>query len=232
MTQQLYHYNDQGLFTHQSEASLDPLEQEPTPLVPANSTLIAPPELNDNEAARFSNNEWAIIPDYYGVRYYTPGAGATVITEVGIGLPRDAIRLDDGDQVIQADGQWRLRTEADDLNEAKQDKIADLQAQANAAITDGFESGALGKTHKYDSEQHNIDWIQAAVVSNEDTLITCDNGRGRPDSKQPRNHNPAQSMQILKDGKTALLARKTKFRELRKKVMAAGTTAKVNAINW
>ena len=119
-----------------------------------------------------------------------------------------------------------------DLAGFKKTKIESLAESLSLDINSGFESDALGATHHYDSEQHNIDWIQAASVSDVDSPVTCDDLDGNEDSKQPRNHTSAQCLIVLKDGMSALLAHKTKFRTLRDQVLAAADEAAVNAINW
>lgn len=122
--------------------------------------------------------------------------------------------------------------DAADLLFAKQEKIDSLTALASVAINSGFESTALVTTHKYDSEQHNIDWNQAVVVSGTSQPITCDDLQGNADSKQPRVHDATQAKQVLEDGMAALLAHKSKLITLRTQVMNAADEAAVNAINW
>ena len=114
----------------------------------------------------------------------------------------------------------------------KQQKIAELKNKTDSEIKSGFESAALGGAHKYDSEQHNIDWIQAAVLSATETQITCDDLKDNADSKKPRKHTAAQCKQLLTNGMAKLLERKTKFRRLRAQVNAATTVAAVEAITW
>ena len=174
--------------------------------------------------------KWLTVPDYRGRRYWTAAEGLTEITEVGVAPPAGAAELTDGQALIQEGATWRLRTEADDLAEARQSKIAELKADAEKVISGGFESSALGSKHQYDSEQHNIDWIQAAVLSAAKMQITCDDGKGTPASKAPREHTPAQCKQVLADGVAALLARKTRFRALRDQANAATDIAGVEAI--
>ena len=123
-------------------------------------------------------------------------------------------------------------TPTPDLAQTKKVKLAELQSKAETAIKNGFESSALGSKNKYDSEQHNVDWIQAAVLSGSAAKITCDDLKGAATSKQPRDHTEAQCKQVLKDGMSALLTRKTKFRTLRAQVTAATTVAAVEAITW
>ena len=228
----LYHYDDKGYYTHQSEARPDPIAGEP--LVPARATLTAPPPAVDGQVARWNQAQaqWSQIVDYRGRRYWTAAEGLIEITEVGVSPPNGATKLMAGQTLIQEGEVWRLRTDADDLVEAQKAKIAELKAAVGKAIKSGFSSSALGQAHTYDSEQHNIDWIQAAVLSAVKTKITCDDGTGQATSKTPREHTVAQCKTVLTDGMAKLLARKTRFRTLRDEVNGAADVAVVEAIKW
>lgn len=187
----------------------------------------------DDKSAQWDegSQKWLTVADYRG-QYWTADGGLVEITEPGVSPPAGAAELTAGQALIQEGETWRLRTDADDLVEARQSKIAELKAAVEKAINSGFESAALGTKHQYDSEQHNIDWIQVAVLSGTKTRITCDDGRGAATSKTPREHTAPECKQVLTDGKTALLARKTRFRTLRDQVTAAANVGAVKAIKW
>lgn len=227
----LYHYDDKGFYTHKTEARLDPIGGEP--LVPARATLTAPLPAVDTQIAKWheAQQQWQQVVDYRGLRYWTASAGLIEITEAGASPPAGAAPLADGQTLIQDGDTWRLRTDADDLVDAQKAKIAELKAAVEKAIKSGFSSSALGQAHTYDSEQHNIDWIQAAVLSAAKTQITCDDGTGAK-SKKPREHTVAQCKQVLTDGMAKLLQRKTRFRTLRDQVNAAADVLAVEAIKW
>ena len=228
----IYHYDDEGYYTHQTEARLDPIGGEP--LVPANSTLTAPLPAVDTQIARWNKaqQQWAQVADYRGGRYWTAAGGLIEITELGALPPSGATKLMAGQTLIQEGETWRLRTDADDLADARKAKIAELKAAVEKAIKSGFSSSALGQAHTYDSEQHNVDWIQAAVLSAKKTKITCDDGQGAATSKAPREHTAKQCKQVLEDGMAKLLTRKTRFRALRDQVNAAADVRAVEAIKW
>ena len=228
----LYHYDDNGYYTHQTKARLDPEGGEP--LVPAGATLTAPLPAVKTQIARWNKTQaqWSQVVDYRTRRYWTASAGLIEITEAGVSPPAGATELTDGQTLIQEGETWRLRTDADDLADAKKAKIGELKAGVEKAIKSGFSSRALGQAHTYDSEQHNIDWIQAAVLSAKKTRITCDDGTDAAKRKQPREHTPAQCKTVLSDGMGKLLTRKTRFRTLREQVNAAGDVKTVEAIKW
>ena len=188
----------------------------------------------DDKSAHWDagSQKWLTVSDYRGRRYWTPTEGLIEIIDVGVSPPVGATELTAGQKLIQQGNAWRLRTAADDLAGDRQAKIETLEVKAAAEINSGFESAALGSKHQYDSEQHNIDWIQAAVLSGAAAKITCDDGKGTATSKVPRQHTAAQCKAVLTDGMAALLKRKTKFRKLRDQVNATTDIAAVKAIKW
>ena len=178
-----------------------------------------------------ANQKWLTVPDYRGL-YWTADGGLVEITEPGVSPPVGATALTAGQELILDGKTWRLRTSADDLAEAQQAQIDKLKAAAETAIQGGFESSALGAMHKYDSEQHNVDWIQAAAVAATATQMTCDDLKGTATSKAPRQHTAEECKTVLRDGMAVMLRRKTKFRRLREHVNAATDIAAVKAIKW
>lgn len=86
------------------------------------------------------------------------------------------------------------------LEQIKKIKINELTTIFNASLDFGFESDALGTTHRYDNEKHNRENILDVVLSGVDREITCDNLSGDAGtSKARRIHTVAQSQQLLKD---------------------------------
>lgn len=70
----IYHYSPiTKEFLNSTIAESNPEETKKqgkfVPLIPANSTLTAPPKVNKNQIAAFKNGSWEITPDYRG--YYT-----------------------------------------------------------------------------------------------------------------------------------------------------------------
>ncbi|NKB37843.1 MAG: hypothetical protein GKR93_11855 [Gammaproteobacteria bacterium] len=180
----------------------------------------------------------------YHVQYDSEKVGNNILgifsDDVHDSIPAGCLQITDDQwqDLIDNNGLRRIENDAvvvidHPLENIKADRISALNESFVTALNGGFDSDALGTTHKYDSEQHNRDWIQASVVSgNIDELITCDDKLANADSKHPRVHTVSQSQQAMKDGMTALLAHKTKFRTLRDSVNAATTKAEVEAIVW
>lgn len=230
----IYHYDNQGLYINQSEARMNP--REPTSLVPRNATLAEVPKTKDYEVAKFEDSYWTMIVDYRGYRYWTPDDGEGKILEAGINLPDDAIPMAESDRLIHGeDGIWYLATDEDDLRDYKLEKIKELDILINKAINSGFNSAALGDYHEYDSEPHNIAWIQSAIILADDVLvlkITCDDLKGNKDSKMMRQHTKKQLIKVLSNGMDCLLNHKTRLRDLRDKVMSAQDEASIDAVKW
>ena len=228
----IYHYDHGGHYTHETEARLDPVGGDL--LVPAHATLTAPPAKVADKVARYdeSQDSWRLVDDYRGRHYWSAAQELIEITEAGALPPAGTTELTAGQELIQVGTVWRLRTAATVLAEAQHIRIQALEAKAAEEINSGFESSALGSKHQYDSEQHNIDWIQAVVLSGDAAKITCDDTKGAATSKTPREHTAAQCKTVLKDGIAALLARKTRFRTLRDQVNAAADVTAVEAIKW
>ena len=135
-----------------------------------------------------------------------------------------------------------IRVRGATLDELKVGKISELTAAFNADLNAGFDSDALGRTHRYDSEVHNRENLIGAVATGIAQMFTClpvrprtqtgDDGQGNADSKQQRQHTPEQLKQVLIDGaavKQALIAR---LRAKRTAVLAATSEDEVNAISW
>lgn len=224
----IYHYDHGGHYTHETEAQRDPVGGDL--LVPAHATLTAPPAKVADKVARYdeSQDSWRLVDDYRGRRYWSGTQELTEITEAGVLPPAGTTELTAGQELIQVGVVWHLRTAATELAAAQHTRIEVLEAKTTEEINSGFESSALGAKHQYDSEQHNIDWIQAAALSGAAAEITCDDLKGTATSKAPRQHTAAQCKTVLTDGMAALLSRKTKFRGLRDQVNAAA----VEAIKW
>ena len=59
-----YMYDFNGLFLYPYECQIDPLESEikgePVYMIPANSTDLEPPEIQDGETLRFVDGAWTI----------------------------------------------------------------------------------------------------------------------------------------------------------------------------
>jgi hypothetical protein len=78
-----------GAFLSTIKARLDPLDRKP--MVPANATLIAPPEAGANEVAVWAEGAWAIKPDQRGTEYWLADGSHYTITAIGEEPPEDAL---------------------------------------------------------------------------------------------------------------------------------------------
>lgn len=82
----IYNYDENGVYTFESEADESPLE-EGVFLFPANSTEKKPFTVGKNEACVFENGEWVLKPDFRGFTYWTPDKKEHTIKNVGVEIP-------------------------------------------------------------------------------------------------------------------------------------------------
>lgn len=64
---------------------------EDTPLMPRNSTKIAPPEAGEGEVAIWQDDAWSVQIDNRGLVYWLDDGTRHVITEIGVELPAGAL---------------------------------------------------------------------------------------------------------------------------------------------
>lgn len=60
-------------------------------LFPANSTLVQPPQVGQNQAAVFNGGAWSVVDDYRGLIYYLADDSKHVITDFGVVPPLNAL---------------------------------------------------------------------------------------------------------------------------------------------
>lgn len=76
---------------------VDTIECQPSPresgvyLIPANATILEPPQAKEHEVAVFENSAWTIRPDWRGFQYWLADGSEHKITEIGIAPPNDAL---------------------------------------------------------------------------------------------------------------------------------------------
>lgn len=86
----LYHFEpSNGAYLHSANARLDPIERKP--MVPANATLLAPPETGAREVAIWFKDAWSIKPDHRGAEYWLADGSHHTIAEIGDVPPEGAL---------------------------------------------------------------------------------------------------------------------------------------------
>ena len=73
---QIYHYDDQGIYSSESTAELDPLGQ--SPLIPGHATIIAPPASVAGSIRVFSAGAWSQFIDNSGKWFLLDGSEVTI----------------------------------------------------------------------------------------------------------------------------------------------------------
>lgn len=219
---QLFHFDNDGLLCGKSTARLDALESEQQGrmvyLHPARSTDIAPPDLAEKQAARWTGDAWEVVADHRGeVRFDF----RTPVQITGVGDPA-------------ADG-LTVEPAPPTLDEAKAAKVAELRAACAAHITGGFVSEALGEPHTYPSATTDQQNLAASVLASLlpglpadwSTPFWCLNADGAW-SFAP--HNAAQIQRVGADGKAFVVAAQTELNALAEQVDAAPSVEAVAAI--
>lgn len=78
-----------GAYLSTAKAGLDPLDRKP--MVPANATLIAPPEAGEKEVPVWVDDAWTIKPDHRGAEYWLADRSHHTVTEIGEVPPANAL---------------------------------------------------------------------------------------------------------------------------------------------
>jgi len=119
------------------------------------------------------------------------------------------------------------------LEQAKKQKINEINNKCKQEIVSGFTSSALGSEHIYQSEPVDQINLMGAVLAGQDSLFKCgvkdDGGNITWSYKQ---HTIAQLKQVLADGKAYKFALLEKANKLKEQVKNAKTVDEINKINW
>ncbi|WP_300067692.1 hypothetical protein [uncultured Ruegeria sp.] len=89
MTEYHSYHPETGAYVATGEARLDPLDHQP--YLPADATLIAPPDTGENQVAVWADDAWTIQPDYRGTEYWLADGSHHTIIEIGVEPPADAL---------------------------------------------------------------------------------------------------------------------------------------------
>ena len=210
---QIYHYHiDTFEFLSVDEADQDPVDIDEF-LIPAFSTDIEPLNAGTDQVAIFdpNNNEWSLIADLRGREYWLADGSRHEINEVGVSLPQDAL----------------LAAPPQSLEDAKAEKLLQIDSEETLLVESGFDSDALGTTHRYSSDEKSQFNLVGSVVAAEDTNYKCADAAGE---SIYRFHTAAQIQQVLVDGKNVKLAAMEAAEIKRYHVSVATTIAEIDAI--
>lgn len=218
----LYHYDpNTGALTGTSPADPDPLVDGAW-LVPAFSTLDAPPSVSSGQVPVRVDDAWQITEDHRGKIGYTADGRSIEVTEPGP-LPALIVTLNPPPNAEHTwvGGAWQA-----DVELARAAKRREIDAARDAAIAGGFEfSGVM-----YDSDAKSIQRISGAVTLSllnpafETQWITYDNSVVTLDAAGLAGLGAAagahEAAQIFK------------ARALKDQILAATTPEEIAAINW
>ena len=86
----VYQTDANGYFVGVTQASESPLEPGVF-LIPGGCKAVAPPAVSANQAARFADGAWTVVPDFNGTTYWLADGTQHTMSERGIDLPADAL---------------------------------------------------------------------------------------------------------------------------------------------
>lgn len=157
---EIFSYHPEArVFVGQRTARLDPLETKKRGknvyAIPACATAIPPPEPEENQIPVFDvkKKKWRLVPDFRGVKFYTPD-GVFVIQEIGVEIPPEATIEPPPSQYHRVDaGQWVA-----DIEDVRQARIAEAYQVAGRkidALTDGYSVGEISAWSRLEDEARN-----------------------------------------------------------------------------
>jgi hypothetical protein len=211
----IHHYHHKTkLYVSSTELELDPIAN--TPLLPAHSTQVEPPEAQANQVARWTGSAWELIADYRGYQAYDAQGVLHSIEEVA----------------IEPNPEWTLERPFI-LSEAQQTKLNELTNLCEITITSGFSSAALGSTHTYQSERDDQLNLSGVASSGSDWPFKCSPDDGQ--TWEYKQHTAVQLKQVVDDGIQHKLTQLTKLQNLKQLVNdlpSESTQEDIDQITW
>ena len=172
----IYNYDAAYFYTHVStlnDSDRDPLNPEQY-LIPAGATTEPPPEVGQNQAARFVNGAWAVVPDFAGVAYYLDDT-KHVMTERGVALP-DGATLEKPQSVIDKELQTAKNGLVNKINTIRDARIAvgvlfnDVSFDSDPAAQQNITGAVvLAQLALMQSAAFSVQWI-----ANDNSIVTLD----------------------------------------------------------
>lgn len=119
---QIYNYDQRGFYT--STHTLDDSDRDPLNpdeyLIPANSTTIAPPALDEHQSAVWDGGQWIVMADYRGTHYWFNNVES--VMQVLGDLPINAV-LEKPQSVIDAEFADYKAKKRDEINSIRDARI-------------------------------------------------------------------------------------------------------------
>lgn len=170
-TKTVFQTNRLGLFTGTAQAEESPLEPG-VYLIPGGCVEIPPPAIPDNKAACWSNDKWVLVDYFNGLILYSTVTGEP-LTINGIGpIPSGYTVKKPGPDQVWKNGEW-VDDIAAILAALYEQKLLEVNDACNRHIEGGFNSGALGETHRYSSQMDDQINLTGMVLSGLDASFPC-----------------------------------------------------------
>lgn len=135
----------EGFFAYTTEADPDPLEPGKF-LIPGGCVPLAPPKFGTNQAAKYENGSWKIVPNLRGKTYWMPNGEKYEITQRGEELPVEAL----------------LKEPPKPIHKVKEEKKFDIELKRNDDLL--LPVMAHGRTWQADPKSRDL-LIQSIVLA-------------------------------------------------------------------
>lgn len=123
----------------------------------------------------------------------------------------------------------RIKVSAD-IELVRNKKISELSMACENEIVSGFDSKALGASHKYQSDRDDQSNLIGVAVAGNGGLFKCSEDGGV--TWEYKDHTHEQIMQVIQDGKEMKLSALAKFGRLKALAKSAATVQELKAISW
>ncbi|WP_280569393.1 DUF4376 domain-containing protein [Chromohalobacter sp. 296-RDG] len=197
------------------EAPLDPMRGDPR--IPAGATSIEPPTPDEHQVARYTGDDWELVPDYRGHVYWQDDGERHEITELGIEPPDGA--LDEAPP--------------EPLEDLAQLKRRAIEAARDAAITAGFEYTFGDETDTVQMRQRDRENITGLAVSAQRSPDDTFEFRAKSNTKYELT---ADEMLALNDAKQAHISEQYRHSWELKEQLDAALEAEdregIEAVEW
>jgi hypothetical protein len=204
-------------------ARMDPLDG--TPLVPANATLIDPPNVVvTDQVACFIDKAWVMLDDNRGIIYNKITRLSQVLNQLG-DIPVEFTPIEPPPRGIwdENSGVW-----IENLEEVKAAAIVEIKAQTSALIQGGVTSRALGTIHEYPTGITDQMNLTAVVLSGNAAMFWCKDEGG---IWARRLHTAEQIAQVGEDVMGSVVTHQDNYGTALKAIEAATTIEEVHLIS-
>lgn len=220
-----------GEYLNSTDADIDPMETikagEDIYLIPANATSQVLPNIAADHVACFVDGAWEIRRDLRGTRYWD-ATGEHVVKTLD-SLHQEATLIPPPTHYhTLIEGAWQVTTEG--LDRAKIEQEVQINQDCEVASISGFESMALGVSHRYQSDHDDQTNLLGLVAADADLPLKCLAADATDWSYLL--HTAAQLKQVLRDGANHKLQLLQRCNDIKIRIKNAQTLDAILAEVW